>query len=195
MRGDGGGLALRCRSAGSGIKPPQGALAEDCRAERLGKRRNRIVSGVDRKDERWVNALCRLRCRKRLRWHQNQGQHHGLGMSLAGARLLARWCPAYRQHESGPGSRMEHVNARPDMAGECGRREGGLQAAESARSRVPMRARGRTLPSSCEASAYRSGGGAKGRGCPGLTDVINRKGGITWLSRSCQASRTRYPSS
>lgn len=36
------------------------------------------------------------------------------GMSLGVTRLLPRWCPACRQHESGPGSRMEHVKARPD---------------------------------------------------------------------------------
>src|SRR5580704_815422 len=38
------------------------------------------------------------------------------GMSLGVTRLLPRWCPAYRQHESGPGSRTEHVKARPDTA-------------------------------------------------------------------------------
>ena len=36
------------------------------------------------------------------------------GMSLGVTRLLPRWCPAYRQHESGPGSRPEHVKARLD---------------------------------------------------------------------------------
>jgi hypothetical protein len=37
-----------------------------------------------------------------------------LGMSLGDIRLLPRWCPAYRQHEPGPGSRMERVKAGPD---------------------------------------------------------------------------------
>ena len=32
--GDEGSVALRRRSAGSGVKPPHGALAEDCCAER-----------------------------------------------------------------------------------------------------------------------------------------------------------------
>src|SRR5450756_2289732 len=36
------------------------------------------------------------------------------GMNLGDSRLLPRWCPAYRQHEPGPGSRLEHVKARPD---------------------------------------------------------------------------------
>jgi len=33
------------------------------------------------------------------------------GMNLGDIRLLPRWCPAYRQHEPGPGSRVEHVKA------------------------------------------------------------------------------------
>src|SRR5674536_402662 len=36
------------------------------------------------------------------------------GRNLGDSRLLPRWCPAYRQHEPGPGSRLEHVKARPD---------------------------------------------------------------------------------
>jgi len=41
------------------------------------------------------------------------------GMSLGVTRLLPRRCPACRQHESGPGSRTEHVKARFDtVAGE-----------------------------------------------------------------------------
>jgi hypothetical protein len=34
------------------------------------------------------------RCRKQSRWHQNLGAWGCPGMSLAGARLLARRCPA-----------------------------------------------------------------------------------------------------
>jgi hypothetical protein len=34
------------------------------------------------------------------------------GKNLGDIRLLPRWCPAYRQHEPGPGSRMELVKAR-----------------------------------------------------------------------------------
>ena len=60
-------------------------------------------------------------------------------MSLGATRLLPRWCPACRQHESGPGSRMEHVKARLDTDIEQVVREGELQAAESVRSRVPLR--------------------------------------------------------
>lgn len=35
---------------------------------------------------------------------------------LAAARLLPRRCPSYRQHDPGPGFRMEHVKARPVTA-------------------------------------------------------------------------------
>ena len=91
------------------------------------------------------------------------------GMSLAGARLLARWCPAYRQHESSPGSRMEHVKACPDMAAErkCATRgrtpSGGIRKELS----TVAGCAGGLARSSWEASAYRSRGGAKGRGRPG----------------------------
>jgi DNA-binding transcriptional LysR family regulator len=40
---DGGSLALRCRPAGDGIKPPHAALAEDRRGERCGKGGGRAV--------------------------------------------------------------------------------------------------------------------------------------------------------
>src|SRR5450759_331071 len=58
--------------------------------------------------------------------------------------LTARWCPAYRQHEPGPGSRVEHVKARPETAGQHSNRlsavlrAGELQAAQSVRGRVQM---------------------------------------------------------
>src|SRR5664279_5088863 len=38
------------------------------------------------------------------------------GRNLGDSRLLPRWCPAYRQHEPGPGSRLELVKARTDTA-------------------------------------------------------------------------------
>src|SRR5258708_26244393 len=90
------------------------------------------------------------------------------GRSLGATRLLSRWCPAYRQHESGPGSRMEHVKARVDtVAGKLvtkGRIPSGRIREEP--STVAGRAGGLTR-SSCEVPAYRSGGGAKGWGRPG----------------------------
>jgi hypothetical protein len=44
------------------------------------------------------------------------GSAHYSGMSLGNIRLLPRRCPAYRQHEPDPGSRVEHVKARTDTA-------------------------------------------------------------------------------
>src|SRR5664280_111896 len=97
-----------------------------------------------------------------------------LGRSLGDIRLPPRWCPAYRQHEPGPGSRVEHVKARPETAGQhskrlsAGRREGELQAAESVRGRVPMP----DAPADSPVVAVirpriAVGWGAKGRGRPG----------------------------
>ena len=90
------------------------------------------------------------------------------GMSLGVTRLLPGRRPAYRQHEPDLGSSTERVKASPDTA--VGR--------PAARGRAPSgRIReeqstvagcaGGLAHSSWEASAYRSGGGAKGRGRPG----------------------------
>ncbi len=90
------------------------------------------------------------------------------GMSLVVTRLPIGRRPAYRQHEPDQGSSMERVKAYPETA--TGRlvargrtpsgriREGQSTVAGCA---------GGLARSSCEAGAYRSVGGAKGRGCPG----------------------------
>jgi len=152
VRVDEGCLALRSRPAEGGFKPPTGALDEDCRAERCGKSRDRIPAGESRRDERWPQSgRCRLKRRKCIRRHQNQGVSRILGSVWGtsayrpdGVRRIGSMNPA-------SGSRTEHVNARKRRRrGNLGR-EGGSQAAESVRDRVPSRARGRTLPSSCEA--------------------------------------------
>jgi hypothetical protein len=91
-----------------------------------------------------------------------------LGMSLGVTRSLPRRRPVYRQHEPDQGSSMERVKVHPETA--AGR--------PAARGRTPSgRIReeqstvagcaGGLARSSCEPPAYRSGGGAKGRGCPG----------------------------
>ena len=90
------------------------------------------------------------------------------GMSLGVTRLLPRRRPAYRQHEPDPGSSTERVKASPDTAagGPVARGRtpsGGIREEPST---VAGRAGG-LARSSCEASACRSGGGAKGRGRPG----------------------------
>ena len=77
-----------------------------------------------------------LKCRNWLRWHQNRGVSRGSGMSLAGARLLARRCPACRRRE--PGLRLLHGTweGRPDTAARLVHgwgREGVFQTAETVR--------------------------------------------------------------
>jgi hypothetical protein len=101
-----------------------------------------------------------------------------LGMSLGDSRLLPRWCPAYRQHEPGPGSRMERMKARPIPSAATsvarGRTpSGGIreeQSTEAWRAGGPAR-------SSCEPPAYRSGSGSQGAGSFRLARGVNRKGG------------------
>ena len=90
------------------------------------------------------------------------------GMSLGGTRLLPGRRPAYRQHDLDRGASMERVKACPDTAAgpsaARGRPPSGRIREEL--STVAGRAGG-LARSSWEASAYRSGGGAKGRGRPG----------------------------
>jgi hypothetical protein len=90
------------------------------------------------------------------------------GMSLGVTRVLPRRRPAYRQHEPDSGSSMERVKASPDTAvgvpAVRGRASSGRIREEQ--STVAGHAGG-LARSSCEASAYRSGCGAKGRGRPG----------------------------
>src|SRR5712691_3409608 len=99
------------------------------------------------------------------------------GMNLEVTRLPSRWCPAYRQHESGPGSRMEHVKARLDTAagGPVARGRtpsGGIREELS----TVAGCAGGLARSSCEVPAYRSGKGSQGAGPSRLANVINRKG-------------------
>ena len=90
------------------------------------------------------------------------------GMSLGGTRLLPGRRPAYRQHEPDRGSSMERVKARLDRAAG---RPAATGSTPSGRIREePSTVAGRAggpARSSCEPSAYRSGGGAKGRGRSG----------------------------
>ena len=90
------------------------------------------------------------------------------GMSLEGTRLLPGRRPAYRQHDLDRGAFMERVKACPDTAAvpsvAKGRPPSGRIRKEP--STVAGRAGG-PARSSREARAYRSVGGAKGRGHPG----------------------------
>jgi hypothetical protein len=92
------------------------------------------------------------------------------GTSLGVTRLLTRRHPAYRQHEPDRGASMERVKAHPETVTDGlvargrtpsgGNREGQSTVAGCA---------GGLARSSCEARAYRSVGGAKGRGRSGLS--------------------------
>jgi len=97
------------------------------------------------------------------------GSHLCPGMSLVVARLLTRRRPAYRQHDPDQGSSMERVKVCPETAVEslAARRRTPSGRNRKEQSTVAGHAGG-PARSSCEARAYRSGGGAKGRGCPGL---------------------------
>ena len=90
------------------------------------------------------------------------------GRSLGVTRLLPRRHPAYRQHEPDRGASMERVKAHPDTATEVlvaiGRTpSGGIREEQS----TVAGCAGGLARSSCESPAYRSGGGAKGRGRSG----------------------------
>ncbi len=107
---------------------------------------------------------------KSLMMMSKPGQRIGSGRSLGVTRLLTGRHPAYRQHEPDRGASMERVKAQPDTVvgrpAAIGRtpsgriREGQSTVAGCA---------GGLARSSCEACAYRSGGGAKGRGRSGLS--------------------------
>jgi hypothetical protein len=160
-------LALWNRPAGGGSKPPTSALAEDRCGERVGKGAAVIASGVGREDERWTRVLCRGRV-ERCKATSKPRPPVCLGMSLGDTRLLPRRRPAYRQHEPDLGACTERVKASPDTAaGRPAARgrapSGGIREEQST---VAGHAGG-LARSSCEVSAYRSGGGAKGRGRPG----------------------------
>ncbi len=82
--------------------------------ERSGKSRDLIPAGVSRRDERRPKlGPCRLKRRKHLRRHQNQG----LGATLGRVWEISAYCPGgvRRRGSMNPvsGSRTEHVNACP----------------------------------------------------------------------------------
>ena len=91
-----------------------------------------------------------------------------LGISLGATRLLPRRRPAYRQHDPGQGASTERVKACPETAvvpsAATGRSpSGGIREGLS----TVAGCAGGPARSSWEARAYRSVGGAKGRGHPG----------------------------
>jgi hypothetical protein len=143
---DGGWLALRSLLAGGGFKAPCAAAVTAVRGERHGKG---VLSARQLWTGKMVVNICRGRV-ERCKATSEPGPPVCPGMSLGDTRLLPRRRPAYRQHEPGPGSRMERAKVAP-RSDTCGWREGGPQAAESARGRVPVVGRAGGLSrSSCE---------------------------------------------
>jgi len=125
-----------------------------------------ITSGVGREDERWAgNGPLPSEASKGIQVTSKPGSRLHPGMNLGVTRLLPRWCPAYRQHELGPGSRAEPVKAGPGTAASVA---GGERETSKRRIREELSTEaghaGGLARSSREASACRSGGGAKGRG-------------------------------
>ena len=105
---------------------------------------------------------------KALKMMSKPGSRIYPGTSLGVTRLLPRRHPAYRQHEPDRGASMERVKAHPETATDGlvarGRTpSGGIREGQS----TVAGCAGGLARSSCEARAYRSGGGAKGRGRPG----------------------------
>jgi hypothetical protein len=82
--------------AGAGVKPPDAALAEDCRGERSGKRPGLTRSGGDQEDvpealglgfSGWV---CAVEASKLLDGIETGGLAEVPGMSLAAARVVGQ---------------------------------------------------------------------------------------------------------
>jgi hypothetical protein len=93
---------------GQALNHPGAALAEDCRGERPGRRRDLIASGGDREDVPEASGRGSLVGRSPFEASKSRqmtskpgGFRFSLGMSLAGARVLARRCPAYRRRDPG----------------------------------------------------------------------------------------------
>ena len=110
---DGDVLALKSRLAEEGSKPPRGALAEDRGLERRWKRHGEGPCQVwtgKMSDGREFSAVDVSKTTEKT---SKPGPVSCSGKNLGDIRLLPRWCPAYRQHEPGRGSRMERVKVSP----------------------------------------------------------------------------------
>ena len=105
---------------------------------------------------------------KVVRRCRNQGRPIALGSAWGSPVLLPRRHPAYRQHDPDRGASTERVKACLDTAAvptaARGRPPSGKNREEPS---TVAGCAGGLARSSWEASAFRSGGGAKGRGRPG----------------------------
>jgi hypothetical protein len=131
------------------------------------------ASGVDREDgrKRTVDDVS-----KPIQLTSKPGSAPHPGMSLGDTRLLPRRCPAYRQHEPDPGSRMERVKVSPRY---CCRKMSGDERERLKRQKpqeVEYWLRGTLADWPVVAMKPGNSGGAKGLGRPWFMDVANRKG-------------------
>ena len=135
---------------------------------------NVVGKGVTRSRQLWVGEMSDRRessavdVSKSVKTMSKPGLRPGPGTSLGVTRVLTRRHPAYRQHEPDLGSSMERVKAYPETAaGRLAARGRALSGRIREEQSTVAGCAGGLARSSCEASAYRSGGGAKGRGCSG----------------------------
>ena|SRR6266516_8097628 len=101
-----------------------------------------------------------------------------LGKNLGDSRLLPRWCPAYRQHEPGPGSCTERAKAHPILPpgkGARGRTPSGRIREEES---TDAWCAGGLARSSNDPPAYRSGLGSEGVGPSRLMSGTNLWEGV-----------------
>jgi hypothetical protein len=132
---------------------------------------NVVGKGAARSRQVWVGKMSDGRkssavdVSKVVRRCRNQGRPIVLGSVWGLPDVLPRRHPAYRQHDPDRGASMERVKASPDTAAVPSAARG---RSPSGRIREELSTvaghAGGLARSSCEASAYRSGCGAKGRG-------------------------------
>lgn len=170
---DGGWLALQSRPAEEGSKPPRGALAEDRGPERRWKRRGKGPRqvGAGKMSDGCESSVVDVSKPVQLTSKPGLAPHPGI--SLGDIRLPPRWCPAYRQHEPGPGSRTEHVKARKIRPVLGLKVRPGRGERENPKRQNPQGeeyrcgSAGGLVRSSCDPPAYRSGLGSEGMGSSG----------------------------
>jgi group II intron reverse transcriptase/maturase len=125
-----GGVTLRDRPAGRGLKPPRGAPVKSRGAELAEKAGLEPVRCESRRRAKANHSMTRRKRRDDIK----TGSSRYPGMSLVGACRLTRRCPALRWRELDSGFGTERVNLAPDTVAEqqgevpTGQRERDLQA-------------------------------------------------------------------
>jgi len=151
------------------------------------------VSGGDQEGERKRTAVD---VSKSLSRHRNRGQDRISGMSLAGARVLARWCPACRRRESG--LRLLHGTWEgwcryrpPSRRGWCRGREGARQRRKPETLSTVAAPAGGPARSSAEAPVM--GVERRGRVISWFVRASNRTAGVVWEETSEQVESDVRP--